>query len=190
MKNYYPALLLALPICVLICKNIPSDIHMKVNADLANQDTPLIIAQPSDKKIELHKNIPFKEKKAIAPIPQTNKPDTVIQASEERVVIIKNKITKKMITYTKCFVPYTPDFVLKVNGTELKLGEEQSIAIKKNRVTVTFSYNFLNGYKKGTSAVEFDLPESKQECEITFSWKNDWRVIMNDAKPLTITQLN
>ncbi len=88
-----------------------------------------------------------------------------------------------MISYNKCFVSYTPNFALTVNDQILRPGRDQLITITDNKLVVTYSYNFLNGYKKGKRSVEFKINPNQDLYEITFSWHNDWRVIIPQATP-------
>ena len=104
---------------------------------------------------------------------------------KQRSICLKNGITKKMISYTKCFVSYTPDFRLQIGDQELRPGKAQTITVDGDTITIAYDYNFLNGYKKGRRVVSFALPEHKNEFEVTFSWKNDWRVILESAKPIS-----
>lgn len=103
-------------------------------------------------------------------------------------ISVKNNITDKMLTYKKGFISYIPAFKIVVNGISLAQGEQQSIEIPDQLLKVTYSYDFVNGYKTGTRTVVFNIPENLTEAAITFDWKNDWRVIIDGAKPLEIIE--
>ncbi len=100
-----------------------------------------------------------------------------------RTIKVNNKITQKMIAYSKGFMQYTPDFTLTINNVPIKQGNQQQIVIENNCITVGYTYNFVNGYKKGSKEIEFMVPVTEDELDITFSWQDDWRVVISGAQP-------
>lgn len=103
---------------------------------------------------------------------------------KKRTITVTNNITKKMISYTKCFVSYTPDFNLIINDEIIPPGHTRKVVVDNNNMLiVTYSYNFLNGYKKGKRSVSFELNPNQNAYEITFSWQNDWRLMIAQATP-------
>ncbi len=122
------------------------------------------------------------------PAPPTSTPDTHIAveqpiAPKSRTIKVTNNITQKMLAYTKGFMQYTPDFTLIVNHQAIEPGKQQEITINDNSLTIGYTYNFMNGYKKGSKEIAFTVPATSNELDITFSWKNDWRVIVAGAQP-------
>jgi hypothetical protein len=124
------------------------------------------------------------------PVAPTNTPSSLEKTNDQkntdssRAITVKNSITKEMISYSKCFASYTPDFSLTINDQIIQPGEEKKINITHDQLTTSYSYNFLNGFKKGKKAVEFEIPSDKEKFEITFSWKNDWHILIEDGKPI------
>jgi len=159
------------------CRTNTETRSCKKHARHRTQQAPISIAQPvQDAIIEVP---------SVAPQAETALPKKQI----ERSVCVKNGITKKMISYTKCFVSYTPDFHIRINEQELKPGSQETFAIKGDTIAISYDYNFLNGYKKGKKVVEFALPEDTTTFEVTFSWNDDWRVILPSAKPISSNQI-
>ena len=107
-------------------------------------------------------------------------------AKISRTIKVTNKITKQMLAYSKGFMQYTPDFTLTINDVPVEQGKQQQIVIENNCVTVGYTYNFMNGYKKGSKEIEFMVPVTKDELDITFSWQDDWRIVISGAQPQKI----
>jgi hypothetical protein len=125
---------------------------------------------------------------------QTPNEPTLTPSSEpaikevNRAISVKNNITEKMLSYKKGFLSYVPEFKVVVNGIPLAQGGQQTFEIPDNILNVTYSYDFVNGYKTGTRTVIFSIPNDMNEVDITFDWKNDWRVVIDGAKPLEIIE--
>lgn len=117
------------------------------------------------------------------PEPRTELSQPIDNQKKHRTITVRNKVTKKMITYTKGFMQYTPDFVISINDVPINEGTQETITINNDCLTASYSYNFMNGYKKGTKVIEFTVPSSKQELDVTFSWQDDWRLIISGAEP-------
>ena len=103
--------------------------------------------------------------------------------TSSRTIKVTNNITKKMLVYTKGFMQYTPDFTLSINNMPIEPGKQQQIIIENNCLIVGYTYNFANGYKKGSKKIEFMVPVTKDELEVTFSWQDDSRVLISGAQP-------
>ena len=97
-------------------------------------------------------------------------------------VTVTNDITKKMITYTHLFVPYTPTtFTLTVNGKTLEQGDHAAIAVPDNTIEVVYYADFLNGYRKNSQSFTFALKPGTKKVSITFNWHKDPNVLINNA---------
>ncbi|MEX0849022.1 MAG: hypothetical protein WD055_02240 [Candidatus Dependentiae bacterium] len=170
----YALLFLAFPLTIITIRTsfISSDtlmIQQKKDTVTTQNNTPPIKVTPaslSDTTASLDKANNQKNKKTT------------------RVVTVKNSITKEMISYSKCFASYTPDFSLTINDQTIQPGEEKKINITNDQLTTSYSYNFLNGFKKGKRTVEFEMPSDKEKFEITFSWEDDWHVLIKNSKPI------
>jgi hypothetical protein len=123
------------------------------------------------------------------PTELTDVPDEDLHVKEDHnTITVKNNITDKMITYKKGFINYIPEFKVTVNSIPLAQGEQKFLDIPDRKLKVTYSYDFVNGYKTGTRTVIFSIPENLVEVAIAFDWKNDWRVIIDGAEPLEIIE--
>lgn len=149
------------------------------------------------KTVEQPETLQSTEPESILPIIEENEPIEQITlaptlepsiAHVNKSISVKNNITDKMITYKKGFINYIPAFKIVVNGISLAQGEQQLIDAPDKLLKVTYSYDFVNGYKTGTRTVVFSFPENLTEAAITFDWKNDWRVIIDGAQPLEIIE--
>lgn len=120
----------------------------------------------------------------LAPAPST---ESSIEETQ-KTILVKNSITDKMLSYKKGFLSYIPEFKVVANNVTLAREEQQPIEIPDRILKVTYSYNFANGYRTGTKTVIFSIPENLTEVAITFDWKNDWRVVVDGAHPLSIIE--
>lgn len=141
------------------------------------------IQQPAEPELI----IPVVEKQAPIDQAPTPSPEPTIK-EVHKIISVKNNITDKMLSYKKGFISYIPEFKVVVNDIPLAQGEQQTIEIPDKVLKVTYSYDFVNGYKTGTRTVLFSIPDDMNEVGITFDWKNDWRVIVDGAKPLEIIE--
>ncbi|HEX2978338.1 MAG TPA: hypothetical protein VHO47_04435 [Candidatus Babeliales bacterium] len=124
------------------------------------------------------------EKPIAAPVIMSEqKKEPVIAQKEKkgRTVQIKNSITKDMITYHHWTGKHTPDFVLKINGNEVKQGVTASVPVENNAVKFEYIFNFANGYYKDTKKAEFTLPAG-DAFELDFSWKSQPNIKIIPAK--------
>ena len=109
-------------------------------------------------------------------------------------ITIKNSITPPMLEYTWLKKVYKPEFfTLRVNGKPLKPGASLSIPITDNKLTVRYDYSFVVGWwfkRNGANEIIFKLNPTKKEYDLSFSWQNEFRVIIPDAlaqKKLPVT---
>ncbi len=108
---------------------------------------------------------------------------------QSRTVQVSNNITQKMLGY-KYFVHYYPNkFILTINDMPVEQDQTKNIIIKDNKVAVRYEYEFLHGMRKGAKITTFDIEPKADHLNITFSWDNEWRVIMADATPLEATKI-
>ncbi|MGE0009273.1 MAG: hypothetical protein AB7F19_01920 [Candidatus Babeliales bacterium] len=106
-------------------------------------------------------------------------------SSPKRTITIKNTIEPKMLTYKHWSGNKVPDpFKIVIDGKEIAPGKSITVAIENDTLPVQFSYSFMMGYKKGTNEVTFQVPEHKDNLNLTFSWDNDYRVILEHAKAI------
>ncbi len=106
-------------------------------------------------------------------------------APAKRTVSITNNIKPDMLVYKHWIAgKLEPELKILIEGKELEPGKTATVAIEKGMLPVQFSYSFMNGYRKGHNEVTFEVPEKQDKLAMTFSWKNDYRIILDNAKPL------
>lgn len=115
-------------------------------------------------------------------------PQQTAADSQERFVTISNKINKKMITYHKGFFSLTPEFNLSINGTILKPNAHIKTPLVNDTLTVSYDYNFM-GHKKGKKSITFQVPKNTDSLDVTFSWKEDPRISLGNAKALEVKEI-
>lgn len=108
----------------------------------------------------------------------------------KRMVSITNNIKPEMLTYKHWIAGnLEPELKILVDGKELEVGKTATVAIENGTLPVQFSYSFMSGYRKGHNEVTFEVPEKQDKLAMTFSWKNDYRIILDNAKPLKKTPI-
>jgi hypothetical protein len=105
-----------------------------------------------------------------------------------RNVTLRNKITKKMLTYHKGIFSLTPTFSLFIQKHPVKPNEQLTTAVENNILTLSYTYDFI-GHKKGGKVIEFELPSNIDTFDITFSWHKEPRVILANAKAISVKEL-
>lgn len=119
------------------------------------------------------------------PTPQPTHATPPIQ-SPKRIVTVTNNIKPEMTIYKHWIAGNLEPkpFKIIIDGKELEPGKTAAIAIENSTLPVQFSYSFMDGYKKGTNEVTFEVPEKQDKLAMTFSWDNQYRVILDHAKAL------
>ncbi len=105
-------------------------------------------------------------------------------------ISIHNKIKPKMLEYTFLKVGYSPDsFKLKVNGNEVKPGSSISVPNNQKMLIVRYDYSFAKGWRTGAKEITFELNPKNKDCDLEFSWNNEWRVMASGAKPQKVKRV-
>lgn len=98
-------------------------------------------------------------------------------------ITITNAIEPKMLEYKHWTGKYSPDkFSISVNGTEIEQGKTRSIPANTQTVEIGYTYSFMNGMKSGGRKISYQLDENITQANITFNWKDDWRVMIDNGK--------
>ena len=106
----------------------------------------------------------------------------VIVAKAIEPITITNAIEPSMLEYKHWTGTYNPEtFTITVNGTEVAQGTQHTLPADTKAVDVAFHYSFMNGMRKGTKTVSYELHENSTQANITFAWKNDWQVLVDNA---------
>src|SRR5437588_751670 len=88
---------------------------------------------------------------------------------------VTNTIKPHMLEYTFLKIGYSPDqFSLKVNDQELKSGSSLEIPADEKIVRVRYDFSFAKGWRTGAKEVFFELGKDQKECNLEFSWHNNW----------------
>jgi hypothetical protein len=98
-------------------------------------------------------------------------------------IVVTNAIEPKMLEYKHWTGKYSPEkFSISVNGAEIAQGSTYEIPANSSTVEIGYTYSFMNGMKSGGRKISYQLNENITQLNITFDWKNDWRVIVDNGK--------
>ena len=113
--------------------------------------------------------------------------ETII-AKVAQPIIITNAIDADMLKYKHWTGTYSPEiFTITINGTEVAQGAQHTLPAETKNLDVSFSYSFMNGMRTGTKTVSYQLNENSTQANITFSWKDDKKVFVDNGTFLKIT---
>jgi hypothetical protein len=103
---------------------------------------------------------------------------------------ITNKIKPKMLEYQLLKMSYSPDiFKLKINNHELKPNSSLCVPCDQKTMIVRYDYSFANGWRTGAKEITFELDPKSTECNLEFSWNNEWRIVASGAKPKKVKRV-
>jgi len=119
-------------------------------------------------------------KKASLPTPTEQK--EVVNTS--RTITVKNNISPEMTKYRFWGTYYSPtNFYLTVDSKSIKTGEKTKCAVsKKNKIDVTYHYEFKSGMVTGSKCIELEVPENESAISLTFSWDKNHRLISSSGR--------
>ena len=118
---------------------------------------------------------------------QATTEDTVA-AQVVQPVVITNAIDADMLKYKHWTGTYSPEtFTITVNGTEVAQGAQHTLPPETKNLDVSFSYSFMNGMRTGTKTASYQLNEHSTQANITFSWKDDKKVLIDNGTFLKVT---
>lgn len=140
----------------------------------------LVLQNNTDTVAAIETNVPVAEVDVIKN--ETQKKDVPTK------ITVRNKIEKKMLTYHKGFFSLTPNFDLSVNDQPVKQGQQLEVPVVDGKVNVTYAYDFM-GHKKGKKNIVFQVPAGNDALDITFSWKQEPRIIMGNAHALEVKEI-
>jgi hypothetical protein len=97
-------------------------------------------------------------------------------------ITINNNIQPSMLTYKHWTGKYNPDsFKVFVNDTEIAQGATLQIPSETKTVDLKFDYSFVNGKRTGNKTVSYKLNENISQANITFSWDDDNKIIIDNG---------
>lgn len=113
---------------------------------------------------------------------ETSSAQTVDIPTPSTFITINNNIKPDMLTYKHWTGKYNPDsFKVFVNSTEVTQGNSLQIPSGTKTVDLTFDYSFVNGKRTGSKTVSYKLNEDATQANITFSWDNDNKIIIDNG---------
>lgn len=136
---------------------------------------------------------PQEQEQLLEIIALLNQEDTPTVASEDSTVIetiaalpteitITNGIEPSMLAYKHWTGTYSPEtFSITVNGTEVAQGASYTLPAATKTMDIQYSYSFMNGMRTGAKKVSYELHENSTHVTITFSWKDTWKVLVDNG---------
>jgi len=113
------------------------------------------------------------------------------ESSEQAIVepiIITNAIEPSMLAYKHWLGTYSPEtFTLSINGTEIAQGAQYTLPAETKTINISFYYSFKGGIYSGTKTASYQLNENITQAAITFSWKENQKVLLDNGTLLEIT---
>ncbi|MGE0206526.1 MAG: hypothetical protein AB7R69_01630 [Candidatus Babeliales bacterium] len=116
-----------------------------------------------------------------------------------KTITLQNKITDKTITYQHhWYKPYPSDFKILVNNEPyltLVKGRAKlhapTICTNDKKIRVQYEWKlhkFGKTWHHEKRELEFEVPEEKQELAIDFSWDDDYRITLENAKRVCVAE--
>lgn len=109
---------------------------------------------------------------------------TEIEA-QPQPIIITNAIDPAMLAYKHWTGTYSPEiFTISINNTLVAAGETYALTSADTELVVQFDYSFMNGIRKGSKKISYQMNKEVTEAKLTFSWLDTWKVIIDNAVPV------
>ena len=126
-------------------------------------------------------------------IPNTTEIEEITEANlvqsivaEKKLIAITNAIEPSMLAYKHWTGTYSPElFTIMINDTQVAAGETYSLDLSNDSaLVVQFDYSFMNGIRKGSKKITYQMNKECTQATLTFSWLDTWKVIIDGATPL------
>lgn len=155
---------------------------MKTSGEV--QEPTLFVLQESSSSEKEEREEPKKE---LEPLVETKKEVEVIPGSvdvkktgvQKRTVVVHNKVTSKMTTYTHWGTSHTPTFTIRAHGKVIVPGIQDTLEIIDNSLKIEYHADFY-GMRTSNDSADFILKPETKEVEITFSWDAKPRIIIEE----------
>ncbi len=147
-----------------------------------------IARRPHKKKEETKKT--SKEKNQQSATTKTNnqqpsKQQTTSPQTQTVTVTVKNNIKPDMLAYKHWTGKYEPEiFTISINDQTIEQDKEYKVEANNKTLEVRYDYSFANGFRKGAKVVKFQIEKNSNDLNLTFSWDDEWHVIMDHTTPL------
>ncbi len=155
--------------------------------------TASIVTAEPDIKTEEHKAV--EEPAAQLPTQEAlaAEPATPVKSTKPKkeVIRIHNKINVKELAVKHWTGSYSPTKLeITLNGIPFTIVGKEAVDLHaayeiphaENRITAEYSYEFLNGMRKGSDTIIYTITENAPEIELHFSWDTPWHVELNGAQ--------
>jgi len=137
----------------------------------------------SDETQALQQIVAVLEKENVAVVAEIPEITLTTVAEAPQPITITNSIQPNMLEYKHWTGKYSPEqFAISINGVEIKSGETCELPACSKTVEIGYTYSFMNGMKSGGRKISYELNENIAQASITFNWKDDWRVIVDNGK--------
>ena len=82
-------------------------------------------------------------------------------------------------------------FKITANGKEIKEESKEFIKLANNQVTIRYTFEFLNGKRKGAKEITFAVKPNADNLSVAFDWKDTWRILIDKekAEPISAKQI-
>lgn len=162
-------------------------IYLFLIAAIATTELPT----PASEDKDLQEIIAILMEEAPADVLTKNDTPEIIETKKPAAVqsiTITNAIDADMLKYKHWTGTYSPEtFIININGTDLAQGTQHTLPAETKTIDVTFTYSFMNGVRTGTKTVSYQLHENITQAHITFSWKEDHKVLVDNGTLLKVT---
>lgn len=119
----------------------------------------------------------------------TDEADATVQ--KQTSITITNAIEPSMLAYKHWTGTYSPDiFTVTINGMEVACGTNYTITSTQEPLEIGYSYSFMKGMRTGAKTVSYQLNEHITNAQITFSWKDNWKILVDNGTPVSQKEVN
>ncbi len=100
-------------------------------------------------------------------------------------IVIKNAIEPTMLQYKHWTGTYSPEiFNVTINETLIATGETYAIDSTEKPILVQFDYSFMNGIRKGSKKISYQINKDCTQATLTFSWHDTFKILIDNATPI------
>lgn len=146
----------------------------------------LILVAPKESEKSKKHDIKDSQKK-LEPLVETKKEPAIVESLvnpkkteiQKRTIVVKNKVTPKMSTYTHWGTSHTPTFTIRAHGKVIVPDIQDTLEIIDNVLKLEYHADFY-GMRTSNDSADFILKPETKEVEITFSWDAKPRIIIKE----------
>jgi hypothetical protein len=140
--------------------------------------TDIEIVSPNNNTIKIKNNI--SQETTVTVATEAESPE-----KNKTSITITNAIEPTMLKYKHWTGTYSPEiFIITINGITIDSGQTYILDSCQTPLVVQFDYSFMNGIRKGSKKISYQLNKEITQAQLTFSWLDTWKVIIDNATPL------